>query len=92
MTTAGEMRAWRTHQYGPPLEALMLDVVPIPDPGPGELRIKVDAVPLNLNDLERITGPYMIEKWLKAGPILQCPNADCKHKQPLPQPAPAPAA
>jgi DNA topoisomerase I len=28
-------------------------------------------------------GPYMVEKWLKAGPVLQCPNADCKHKQPL---------
>jgi DNA topoisomerase-1 len=28
-------------------------------------------------------GPYMVEKWLKAGPVLQCPNADCKHKQPM---------
>jgi NADPH2:quinone reductase len=55
-----EMRAWRTHAYGQPLEALKLDVVPIPDPGPGELRVKVDAVPLNLNDLERITGGNMM--------------------------------
>jgi DNA topoisomerase-1 len=29
---------------------------------------------------------YMIEKWLKAGPVWQCPNDDCKHKQPAPQP------
>jgi NADPH2:quinone reductase len=57
---AGEMRAWRTHAYGEPLEALKLDVVPIPEPGPGELRIKVDAIPLNLNDLERITGGNMM--------------------------------
>jgi NADPH:quinone reductase len=57
---AGEMRAWRTHTYGEPLEALKLDVVPIPPPGPGELRIKVDAIPLNLNDLERITGGNMM--------------------------------
>ena len=28
-------------------------------------------------------GPYMVEKWLKAGPVLQCPNAECKHKQPM---------
>jgi DNA topoisomerase I len=28
-------------------------------------------------------SPYMVEKWLKAGPVLQCPNADCKHKQPM---------
>lgn len=58
--TRGEMRAWRTHEYGRPLEALRLDRVPIPDPGPGELRIKVAAIPLNLNDLERITGGNMM--------------------------------
>ena len=28
-------------------------------------------------------GPYLVEKWLKAGPVLQCPNAECKHKQPM---------
>jgi DNA topoisomerase-1 len=26
-------------------------------------------------------SPYMVEKWLKAGAVLQCPNAECKHKQ-----------
>jgi DNA topoisomerase-1 len=26
---------------------------------------------------------YMIEKFLKAGAVLQCPNIECKHKQPL---------
>ena len=31
-------------------------------------------------------SPYMVEKWLKAGPVWQCPNADCKHKQPAPEP------
>jgi DNA topoisomerase-1 len=34
-------------------------------------------------------GPYLVEKWLKAGPVLQCPNADCKHKQPMLVPAEA---
>jgi DNA topoisomerase-1 len=34
-------------------------------------------------------SPYMVEKWLKAGPVWQCPNADCKHKQDAPQPAEA---
>jgi len=34
-------------------------------------------------------SPYMIEKWLKAGPVLQCPNADCKHKQPIQAPVEA---
>jgi len=31
-------------------------------------------------------SPYMVEKWLKAGAVWQCPNAECKHKQPVPQP------
>jgi DNA topoisomerase-1 len=30
-------------------------------------------------------SPYMVEKWLKAGPIWQCPNPECKHKQHAPQ-------
>ncbi len=34
-------------------------------------------------------SPYMVEKWLKAGPVWQCPNPECKHKQPAPQPAEA---
>jgi DNA topoisomerase-1 len=31
---------------------------------------------------------YMIEKWLKAGPVLQCPNQECKFKKDLPVPMP----
>ena len=31
-------------------------------------------------------SPYMIEKFLKAGPVWQCPNPECKHKQDAPQP------
>jgi DNA topoisomerase-1 len=38
-------------------------------------------------------SPYMVEKWLKAGPMWQCPNPECKHKQHAPQGpgAPSPA-
>ncbi len=25
-------------------------------------------------------SPYMVEKWLKAGAVWQCPNPECKHK------------
>ena len=32
-------------------------------------------------------SPYMVEKWLKAGAVWQCPNPECKHKQPAPQQA-----
>jgi DNA topoisomerase-1 len=31
-------------------------------------------------------GSYLIEKFLKAGPFAQCPNAECKFKKPLPPP------
>jgi DNA topoisomerase-1 len=30
-------------------------------------------------------SPYMVEKWLKAGPLWQCPNPECKHKQHAPE-------
>src|SRR5437764_11469939 len=58
--TAVTMRAWRTHEYGPPLEALHLDEVEVPEPAAGEVRVRVQAIPLNLNDLERITGGNMM--------------------------------
>ena len=33
-------------------------------------------------------GSYMVEKYLKAGPVLQCPNQECKYKRVL-EPVPA---
>ncbi len=54
------MRAWRTHEYGLPRDALRVDDVPIPEPAEGEVRVRVDAIPLNLNDLERVTGGNMM--------------------------------
>lgn len=57
---APTMRAWRTHRYGAPLDVLQLDVVEVPEPGAGEVRVRVQGIPLNLNDLERITGGAMM--------------------------------
>jgi NADPH2:quinone reductase len=55
------MRAWRTHEYGPrPTEVLRLDAVPVPEPEAGEVRVRVQGIPLNLNDLERINGGNMM--------------------------------
>jgi NADPH2:quinone reductase len=54
------MKAWRVHEYGQPLEVLQLDEVPVPEPDAGEARVRVQAIPLNLNDLERITGANMM--------------------------------
>ncbi len=60
MSDDNTMRAWRVHQWGQPLDVLQLDTIPIPEPGPGELRVRVQGAPLNLNDLERITGGNMM--------------------------------
>lgn len=60
MTQPATMQAWRVHTYGEPLDVLQLDEVPVPVPGPGELLVKVDGIPLNLNDLERINGGNMM--------------------------------
>jgi NADPH2:quinone reductase len=57
---ADTMRAWRLHEYGRPTDVLQLDTVPIPTPEAGELRVHVQAIPFNLNDLERITGGNMM--------------------------------
>ncbi len=54
------MRAWRTHVYGDPLDVLELDEVDVPKPEAGELLVRVQAIPLNLNDLERINGGNMM--------------------------------
>ena len=34
-------------------------------------------------------SPYLIEKWLKAGPVAQCPNKECGYKHPLEVPVEA---
>ena len=54
------MQAWRTHEYGPPIDALHLDEVDVPAPDADEVLVRVQAIPLNLNDLERITGGNMM--------------------------------
>jgi NADPH2:quinone reductase len=57
--TPRTMRAWRMHEYGRPTEVLRLDEVDVPEPGAGEILVRVLAMPLNLNDLDRVTGANM---------------------------------
>lgn len=54
------MRAWRIHEYGPIADVLRLeDGIAIPTPGEGEIRIRVQALALNIHDIERINGGVM---------------------------------
>ncbi|WP_027579931.1 NADP-dependent oxidoreductase [Bradyrhizobium sp. Ai1a-2] len=49
------MLAWRVHKFGPP-EVMMLERVPRPDPGPGEVLVDVHAAGV---------GPW--DGWIRAG-------------------------
>ena len=49
------MMAWRVHEYGPP-EVMRFERIPRPDPGPGVVLVKVEAVGV---------GPW--DGWIRAG-------------------------
>jgi alcohol dehydrogenase len=50
------MLAWQAMAYGPPARVLELRSVPCPHPGPGELRLRVEAASLNPIDYKLIGG------------------------------------
>lgn len=52
------MKAWRVHAYGEPEQALTLEDVPTPEPGPGQIRVRTEAVTLNFNELDGVRGRY----------------------------------
>ena len=52
------MRALRFHQHGPPADVLRLDEVPTPEPGPGEVRVRLTHRPINPADLSMVKGTY----------------------------------
>jgi NADPH:quinone reductase-like Zn-dependent oxidoreductase len=53
--THSTMMAWRVHEFGPP-EVMKLERVPRPEPGPGEVLVKVEAAGV---------GPW--DGWIRAG-------------------------
>lgn len=60
MAIPKKMRAWCVHEYGSALDVLKLQELDVPTPGDGAVLIKVEAIPLNLNDSERINGGNMM--------------------------------
>jgi NADPH2:quinone reductase len=71
------MRAWQVHELGEPADVLVLDDVPEPEPGPGEVVVGVDAVALNFPDVLLCQGKYQEKPPLPftpgleaAGPVL----------------------
>ena len=55
MTT---MRSVVADTVGEPSEVLHLQTRPIPEPGPGQVRIRVAAVPVHASDLHTVRGRY----------------------------------
>ncbi|MFQ5874551.1 MAG: zinc-binding alcohol dehydrogenase family protein [Dehalococcoidia bacterium] len=55
------MKAIRIHQFGVTEDVLQYEEVPTPEPGPGELQVKLGAASLNRSDLSLRSGKYRIE-------------------------------
>src|SRR5512143_3486682 len=51
------MQAIRVHQFGG-ADVLSLDQVPLPEPGSGEARVKLEAAGVNFIDIYHRTGAY----------------------------------
>jgi NADPH:quinone reductase len=52
------MRAWRVHSLGDPAEVMSLDEVDRPEPGPGQVLVRVRAAGLNFPDVLMTRGEY----------------------------------
>ncbi|MCP4312619.1 MAG: zinc-binding dehydrogenase [Bacteroidetes bacterium] len=54
------MKAVRQKKAG---GALAIESVPVPEPGPGEVLVKMSASPINPSDLANISGDYLAASW-----------------------------
>ena len=54
------MRAWQVYRHGEPRAALRLADIEVPEPGPGEVRLAVNAACLGLPDVFMCRGAYAL--------------------------------
>ncbi|KAA0974790.1 zinc-binding dehydrogenase [Paeniglutamicibacter gangotriensis] len=52
------MRALMHSKFGDPAEVLTIENIPVPDPGPGEVRVRTLLSPIHNHDLWTIRGSY----------------------------------
>lgn len=54
------MKAWRVHNWGEP-ETMSYEDISLPEPGPGQVRIRNHAAALNFFDILQVQGKYQIK-------------------------------
>ena len=54
------MKAWQVFEHGEPAEVLRLSELEMPEPGPGQLLVRVRAAALNFPDVLLCRGQYQI--------------------------------
>src|SRR6195952_3712470 len=61
------MRAIMHSTFGEPSEVLTVEEIPLPQPGPGEVRVRTLLSPIHNHDLWTIRGTYGFKPELPAG-------------------------
>lgn len=54
------MKAVRQHKAG---AELIVESIPVPEPGPGEVLVRMDTAPVNPSDLANLSGDYLAASW-----------------------------
>src|SRR5260370_10858246 len=65
------MRALRVHHHGEPADALRVEEVPAPRPGPAQVTVRVGAGALGLPDILLTRGSYQLKPALPFTPGLE---------------------
>jgi NADPH2:quinone reductase len=65
-------RAWQATAYGEPGEVLALVERVVPDPAPGEVRIRISAIALNFPDVLLCRGQYQVRPEPPFVPGVEC--------------------
>src|SRR5438874_3036954 len=68
LSCGNPMRAVVFDRFGDPAEVLQVRELPTPEPGPGQVRVRMLAVPINPSDLLVVRGEYGRRPLLPATP------------------------
>lgn len=81
------MRAWQVHSWSEP-DQMRFEEAPVPEPGPGQVRISTRAAALNFFDILQIGGKYQVKPPLpftpgaEASGIVDAVGANVTHVKP----------